>query len=280
VKPRIVIVGAGKVGTSLCRALEARGAEVELRSARRPPPRRPIDADLLILAVRDAQLGPLALSLSLGLVTRRTPVVHCSGGLGPEALSVLRRSSAGVAQMHPMISFASRGFVPPLAGGQVGVDGDPRAVAAARRVARLLGMSPRSTRGLDRTLYHAAAGVCANGAAALCSAAIELLCAAGAKERSAARMLGPLLRSVAGNVEKLGMPRALTGPVERGDARVIARQQAVIARRARALVPLYRALIAAQVELSRKIGGANGRDLDQILAIVGAPRIAGPSRRR
>ena len=31
-------------------------------------------------------------------------------------------------------------------------------------------------------------------------------------------MLGPLLRSVADNVETLGFPDALTGPVRRGDA--------------------------------------------------------------
>ena len=42
--------------------------------------------------------------------------------------------------------------------------------------------------------------------------------------RTTPKMLGPLLRSVAENVETLGFPEALTGPVRRGDAAAIERQ--------------------------------------------------------
>ncbi|HEX9297749.1 MAG TPA: Rossmann-like and DUF2520 domain-containing protein, partial [Polyangiaceae bacterium] len=222
-------------------------------------------ADLLILAVRDGKLGDLVRELlELGAVTRRTAVVHCAGSLGPEVLAPLRAISAGVAQMHPMISFASPGFVPTLKGGQMHVDGDPRAVAVAKRLARSLGMSARTIPGLDRVAYHAAAGLVANGAAALAAAGSELLVQGGVAPDVAPKMLGPLLRSVADNVERLGLPDALTGPVRRGDAPGVERHLEVIAGRAPHLVPLYRALVLAQVPLARALADGPAVAFDSI----------------
>ncbi len=261
----VAILGAGKVGTALARALRPRGIQVTLRSARRGIPKRPIQADLLILAVRDGKLGDLVRELlELGAVTRRTAVVHCAGSLGPEVLAPLRAISAGVAQMHPMISFASPGFVPTLKGGQMHVDGDPRAVAVAKRLARSLGMSARTIPGLDRVAYHAAAGLVANGAAALAAAGSELLVQGGVAPDVAPKMLGPLLRSVADNVERLGLPDALTGPVRRGDAPGVERHLEVIAGRAPHLVPLYRALVLAQVPLARALADGPAVAFDSI----------------
>ena len=67
---RVFIIGAGKVGTSLSRALRARGVKVTLRAARSGLPARRIAADLLILAVRDGQLEPLARALVRGQAGR------------------------------------------------------------------------------------------------------------------------------------------------------------------------------------------------------------------
>jgi predicted short-subunit dehydrogenase-like oxidoreductase (DUF2520 family) len=166
--------------------------------------------------------------------------------------------------MHPMISFASPKAPPTLARGQVNVDGDPAAVRVATRVARLLGMSPRRLPDLDKVAYHAAAGLVANGAAALAAAGTELLGRAGVSPKLASLMLGPLLRSVADNVERLGLPGALTGPVRRGDARGVERHLAVIENRAPALVPLYRELVLAQLPLARALADADPASLDAI----------------
>ena len=173
----------------------------------------------------------------------------------------------GVAQMHPMISFASRSFVPSLARGQVELDGDAAAVRVARRVVRRLGLTPRTIRGLDRIAYHAAAGLVANGSAALAAAGCLLLEKGGVSPKVAPRMLGPLLRSVADNVERLGLPDALTGPVRRGDARAVERHLGVIESRAPELVPLYRALVAAQVPLARTLGEGEAAAFDAIAAL-------------
>ena len=125
-------------------------------------------------------------------------------------------------------------------------------------------MTPRTFPGLDPVGYHAAAGLVANGAAALAAQGLTVLKAAGVPEEDAPKLLGPLLRSVAENVEKLGFPAALTGPVRRGDRAAIARAQEVLAARARDVVPLYLAAVRAQLPLARALAEAPPEAFDGI----------------
>jgi predicted short-subunit dehydrogenase-like oxidoreductase (DUF2520 family) len=117
-------------------------------------------------------------------------------------------------------------------------------------------MTPRTIPALDKIAYHAAAELVANGAAALAAGGVELLGRAGVDARTAAAMLGPLLRSVAENVERLGLPEALTGPVRRGDAAAVGKHLATLAARAPDLVPIYIASARLQLPLSRALGEA------------------------
>ena len=261
----VAIVGAGKVGRGLARALRQAGVRVTLRAGRSELPRRPFREPLLVIAVRDGAIATVAGALAeRGLVTGRTAVVHVAGALDASVLGALRGVSAGVAQLHPMISFADPGRPPGLRGGHAHVQGDPEAERRARQLCRAVGLVPRTFPGLDRVAYHAAAGLVANGAAALAAAGAELLRVAGAREAAVGAMLGPLLRSVADNVEALGLPGALTGPVRRGDAGAVQRHRATL----RALLPelegLYLAVTRAQVPLARRLGDAPAEAFDRI----------------
>lgn len=268
----VYILGAGKVGLSLARAIRAAGWKASVRPARSPLPSKPIAADLLVLAVRDRTLGPLAEKLAQGrLVTKATACVHVSGAIGAEALAPLRAVSAGVAQMHPMISFASLSVSPDLRRGNVRVDGDPKAVRKAKALARRLGMTPRVLPGLATVGYHAAAGLVANGAAALAAVGAELLVRSGVPRGEAPRLLGPLLRSVADNVDKLGFPDALTGPVRRGDFAGVAKHLTLLGELLPEAVPLYRAAGLAQLPLARALPDAPPGSLDAIDALLRTP---------
>lgn len=264
----VFIFGAGKVGSGLARALRKAGVRVTLRPKRAGLPARPIEADLVILALRDGDLGPCAEQLAerglVGCGADRSVVVHCAGALGPEALAAVRGPRVAVAQMHPMISFADRAGTPTLLRGQLHVDGDPLAVRRARALGKLLGMSPRTIPALDRVCYHAAAGLVANGAAALAAAGTDLLERAGVERATAVAMLGPLLRSVAENVERLGLPDALTGPVRRGDVGGVERHLATLARLAPELAPLYRAMGRTQLPLARALAEAPSERFDAL----------------
>ncbi|MFO0587052.1 MAG: DUF2520 domain-containing protein [Polyangiaceae bacterium] len=264
------VLGSGKVGTNLARALGATGCSVTLRAAREGFPSERIDADVIIVAVRDGDVPKIAAGLAeRGLIGHRpVAIVHCAGALGPEALAAARVGEVSVAQMHPMISFASPGSLPDLARGQLHVDGDPAAVKAANALGKRLGMTPRTIPGLDRVAYHAAAGLVANGAAALAAGGVDLLERAGIDRVTAAKMLGPLLRSVADNVERMGLPDALTGPVRRGDAGAVERHIATIRRLAPHLVPFYAAAGTAQLPLARALGEGPAESFDAIERVL------------
>jgi len=133
-----------------------------------------------VLALRDRQLGIVAADLAAsGVVSRKAVVVHNAGSLPAEVLAPLRGVCAGIAQMHPMISFASRKFFPTLARGHVHAKGDKAAETKARALAKKIGMTPRTFAKLDTVAYHAAAGLVANGPAALAAIGEALLGVAG-----------------------------------------------------------------------------------------------------
>lgn len=269
---RVFILGNGKVGRGLGRALRKAGWSVEVRAARAGVPTKRITSDLLILAVRESELARVCEALVAGgLVGRQTACVHVSGALGPDALELLRGVSAGVAQMHPMISFADPEVPPSVARGNLRVSGDPVAVRRARAVARALGMTARTLPDLDRVGYHAAAGLVANGAAALAAMGAALLVRSGVSEAEAPHLLGPLLRSVADNVEALGFPAALTGPVRRGDAAAVSKHRALIQARLPEAVDLFVAAARAQLPLARELPDASPEALDAVERVLAEP---------
>ena len=266
---KVFILGAGKVGRALAKALKKQGTKVTLRPARKGVPTTKIDANVIILALRDRQLPPVAADLaSSGVVPRNTVVVHNAGSLPAEVLEPLRRVCAGIAQMHPMISFASVEMFPTLTRGHVHVKGDPEAEKRARAVAKKLRMTPRTFEALDTVGYHAAAGLVANGAAALAAIGVELLAVSGVPRTEAPKMLGPLLRSVAENVEALGFPDALTGPVRRGDAGAIERQIELLRERLPEALPLFITSGLAQLPIAQGIGDAPKSQIEEVGAVL------------
>jgi predicted short-subunit dehydrogenase-like oxidoreductase (DUF2520 family) len=263
---RVAIVGVGKVGRGLYAALRAarvRATIVGSRALLESP--RKLRGRVIVIAARDGAIPVVAAHLAKhGLVARDAIVVHCAGALDAEALAALRPCCAGVAQMHPMISFADPRRPPSLTGGHAHVAGDAEAVRRARTLCRAIGLTPRTFPGLDRVAYHAAAGLVANGAAALAAAGRDLLLQAGAREGDIPAMLGPLLRSVAENVERMGLPAALTGPVRRGDAAAVGKHLAALREKAPHLVELYVAAGMAQLPLARALGDAPIASFDAV----------------
>jgi predicted short-subunit dehydrogenase-like oxidoreductase (DUF2520 family) len=251
---RVQILGAGKVGAALARELKRIEWPVTMHSARKGLPRT-LAGDVLVLAIRDRDLsGTLDALIASKRLPQTMAVVHCAGSLGPEALAAIRPFCAGVAQMHPMISFASPKVSPNLARGNMRVSGDPIAVARATQLAKSIGMTPRKLARISPVGYHAAAAFVANGSAALSGLGIQILTQAGVPPEEAPKLIGPLLRSVADNIEALGMPDALTGPVRRGDAGALTKHAGLLRTLLPETVPLYWALVEAQLPFAEALG--------------------------
>src|SRR5438876_6067968 len=136
------------------------------------------------------------------------------------ALAPVKECGAAVGSMHPLQTFSGVG-VPDLEGRVFAVEGDVVAMRASRQIARALGGSPVRVAGAKKILYHAAAALASGQVLALVEAATQLLISVGMKRNEAARALLPLTRQVLDNFERVGPRAAWTGPLARGDYKIV-----------------------------------------------------------
>jgi predicted short-subunit dehydrogenase-like oxidoreductase (DUF2520 family) len=236
----LAIVGAGRVGTALARALTDTRREPGAALLLDGPFGRGFTAagyDAVLLCVPDAEIANAASVIVPG------PLIgHCSGATALAALGEREAFSP-----HPLMTVPAEAEPAAFAGATAAIAGSStRALTFARELAERLAMEPLEVAESDRAAYHAAASIAANFLVTL-EACAERLAAGTGLER---RMLVPLVRSAVENWASLGPELALTGPVARGDVVTVARQRAAVAERTPELLDLFDALAAATRDLA------------------------------
>jgi len=234
------IIGAGRVGRALGRRLCDLGWKIGAvitrgeASARRAVrfigagkaqalmTRQIVSSRVILIAVQDDEIAGVGKELARigGEELRGKVVLHTSGALNARVLDPVKACGAAVESMHPLQSFSGVA-VPVLDGRVFAVEGDAQAVRTARQIARSLGGLPVKIPGGKKILYHAAATMAASNVLAVEEAASQLLMSAGIKRGQATRALLTLTRQVLENMEHLGPRAAWTGPLSRGDFRVV-----------------------------------------------------------
>lgn len=194
--------------------------------------------------------------------SRSRIALHTSGARGAEALSKLAARGWSVGSFHPLRSFPPRsGVDSSLEGTTIAVDGDRRALRTAKALASSLGAKTLAMPSRERARYHLAACFASNYVVTLASEASALLERSGLSKARALQALLPLLQSTLANLEETGLPRALTGPVARGDDATIARHVAVLRHAPADLRALHAHLVRRTAELAR-----SGRMIDRSAA--------------
>jgi predicted short-subunit dehydrogenase-like oxidoreductase (DUF2520 family) len=266
-------MGAGVVGTALAARLVRAGVpvtglhgrQVELTDAARAisgvvgstgeiPPILS-ESDAIIISVRDERVPEVAERLAKeGRLRREQILLHTSGAnpaktiLAP-AIPYVR----AVGTLHPLVSFAdARVAVEGLREVAFGIEGDAPARAVAKRIVRALGARAVFLEAENLALYHAGAVMASNYVVALADTAQSLLIKAGVPADQALPVLIPLLQSVVHNLAQVGLPGALTGPVERGDVSSVERHIGTLEARAPELVELYRLVGRDVLRLARE----------------------------
>jgi predicted short-subunit dehydrogenase-like oxidoreductase (DUF2520 family) len=181
------------------------------------------------------------------------------------SLLALEASGAGLGSLHPLQTFPSGAGDPGLlAGVPAIVEGDPRAVAAARALATGLGMGTTiELPAAEKTRYHAAAVMASNYLVVLADIAERLATEAGAG-KDATQLFQPIMRQTLANIAARGTAGALTGPVRRGDAGTVAAHLAVLHGGDR---DVYVALAQEALALARRAGlaGPAVERIEQVL---------------
>jgi len=269
----IVIIGAGRLGTSLGRALARKRHAIRALTCLRKKSAEESRAiigqgramtdnaaaarlgTVIFLCLPDEDMAGVAARLAGSRVDwAGKTVFHTSGLLPSDVLDPLRQRGALVASLHPAQAFPHKKTPPShFRGISFGMEGDRGALTLARGLARQLGgravVIPREA----KPLYHAALSLASNFFVILADAAAGLLSQAGISRDQAERVLLPLLQGTLLNVKKLDTVRSLTGPLVRGDAATVGAHLEAL-KRLPQYREIYKRLSLMGVEMARKSG--------------------------
>lgn len=271
-KPKVSIIGSGRLGTALAVALAGRGysigslvarrlqkarqaaslldAEVQVLAAKQLPSLRP--ADVFLITVPDDQIAGVAGALSSLSFT--ATALHTSGALSAEVLAPLRERGWHIGSVHPLMAVSdAREGDGALRGGYWSVEGDKTTLRLAKTIVSDLSGKSFSIRSEDKPLYHAAAVMAAGNVVALFDVALEMLVQCGLTRKTARSVLLPLIASTIHNLETKDPAQALTGTFARGDVETVKRHLAALKNKDLAdALELYRLLGERSLKLTKK----------------------------
>ena len=279
------MIGPGRAGTALARALARAGHEVVAAAAvserskarvRDYFPRARVtdpvsvieEADLVLLTVPDDVLPGLVAGLaSTGAPYAGRLLAHASGAHGVRVLDPATRSGALPMALHPVMTFTGRDDdVDRIKGVCFGVTAPDQLRAAAEALVIEMGGEPVFIAEQDRGLYHAALAFAANHIVTLVAQAADMLRKAGAENPE--RMLGPLLGAALDNALRFG-DAGLTGPVARGDDGTVAAHVAAIQKAEPGALSAYLALARLTADRALAAGLLSTEDAERLLDVLG-----------
>lgn len=206
----IAIVGAGRVGRVLSRALRGAGFDVlgPLRREQSMP-----TVDIALLCVPDTAIAAVAFvarphARLVGHVSGATPLADVDFSL------------------HPLQTFTGSETPDVFHGIGAAIDGrTDDALLVAEQLALALGARPFRVDDAHRASYHAAASFASNFTLTVLDAAERLAIASGIPSDDARGRLATLVRQTVQNWSASGAASVLTGPIARGDEATVARQR-------------------------------------------------------
>jgi len=288
-KPKITIVGPGRLGLALAQALAdagykldevvfrrrmsgkttGHGSEQNARKLARRYRSQAVElgdarfaADVVWLCVGDGSIASVARSISGQGTWKGKVVFHSSGALSSRELSSLRKAGAFAASVHPMMSFVHHGaeatFEVPFA-----LEGDAKALRVAKRIVRDLGGESLRISAANKPLYHAFGAFLSPLIVANLALAERIGIKAGVPKHFVRNAIAPILATTIFNYITLGATGAFSGPLVRGDVETVRKNLAAL-RKVPDAEAVYRALARSALitlpvgnkrELARVLGG-------------------------
>lgn len=277
-KPRVGVVGAGRVGSVLAARLSRADYPIAGVSVRSDNSRARISSllpaveiaapeavvrasDIVILAVPDDTISRVVSQIAPH-VRGGQWVLHVSGRHGREILEPLAKLGAKTMAMHPAMTFTGTDLDLEREC-DFGVTVDDADIDAAETLAAALGGRAVRIGEDDRPIYHAALAHGSNHLTTVVNQAMDLLRSIGADDPGA--VLRPLLNAALNNTLALG-DKALTGPVVRGDVATLRGHLDAIADPM--IAETYRALASATVGRAEALGEVNEQTARELRDVI------------
>jgi len=281
---KLGFIGAGTVGTALAVLLNSKGYQVVAVSSRSltsaeklakavngcrayPSPQDVVDtAELIFITTPDDAVGSVAASLQW---RQGKSVVHCSGAASTDILEPARQAGAMVGTIHPLQTLAGvKEAIENIPGSTFGIEAEEPLLSTLKEIATSLGGHPIELKAEDKVVYHAAAVIACNYFVTLVKTATDLWQTFNVPTDQATQALLPLIRGTLHNIDTIGIPNCLTGPIARGDTGTISNHIESLGKAAPAVLSVYRelGLQTIPVALAKgKIDTGQANELETIL---------------
>lgn len=228
------------------------------------------EADIWLIATPDSHISSTAARL-----VREAPVAkgnlafHCSGALPSTELSPLKHEGLSVASIHPVHSFSQpTQSINTFGGSACAYEGDDEALKTLLPAFKALDTTLLAINSEAKSLYHTGSVLACNYLVPLLEASLKCLQAAQLSRDDAAKLLSPLVHATVDNVLQGSATDALTGPIARGDAKIVSSQLQALLEKQPGLLPLYQTLGIQAVNIARQQRSAQISDLDTIESLL------------
>jgi predicted short-subunit dehydrogenase-like oxidoreductase (DUF2520 family) len=238
---KIVIVGAGKVGTAVGSLLQKQGLTILGVTSRSSASLTRAahfitnvsfsqkaaslvkKADIVFITTNDDQISIVCQELAGQQAFKPgQSIFHFSGSLTLEVLESASEAGAKIGSIHPLQSFADiKEAIKLLPGSYFALTMPDELIPLAEKIVQALGGRSVKIEEDAKLLYHISACIASNFFVSLVHLAESLLKKSGYPEKEALPALLPLIEGTLANIKNLGSVQALTGPIARGDTKII-----------------------------------------------------------
>jgi len=281
---KIGFIGAGTVGTALAVSLSQKGGKVlavssrSLASAQRLAQLVPgcqvcqtaqgvaDAAELVFITTPDDVISKVAGEIKWH---KGQDVIHCSGAHSIDILEPARQPGANVGSFHPLQTFA-RGneAINNLPGSTFALEAEEPLLSRLKELAAILNGRWIELKPGDKVLYHIAAVFVSNYLVTLVKLALDLWQGFGVPGEEATKALLPLLKGTVNNIENIGLPDCLTGPVARGDLSTISKHLNALKSKNSSLFTTYQDLGFQTIPIALAKGKIDAARAEELKALL------------
>jgi predicted short-subunit dehydrogenase-like oxidoreductase (DUF2520 family) len=204
---------------------------------------------------------------------KKQSVLHCSGAHSVDILGPAKKLGAAVGSFHPLQTFADVDqAIANLPGSTFALEAEEPLLSTLKELTRLLNGNWVELKPGDKVLYHAAAVFACNYLVTLVKLAQDLWEDFGVSPKEATRALLPLLRGTLNNIDNIGLPNCLTGPVARGDLGTIEKHLRALDARSPSLLTTYKELGLQTIPIALAKGKVNEQKAEEMRALLSFQR--------
>ncbi len=281
---KLGFIGAGTVGTALSVRLSNKGYRVIAASSRSQTSARNLAqrvsgchafnnnqdvadaAELIFITTPDDAIASAASEIKWHT---GQSVVHCSGALSTDILESAQKLGAQIGAFHPLQTFASiKQAIENIPGSTFALEAEEPLLNTLKDMATALDGHWVELKARDKVIYHASAVIACNYMVTLVKLATDLWQSFAIPPHQATQALMPLLRGTLNNIDTVGIPQCLTGPIARGDTGTIKKHLDALQKVAPALLSIYQELGLQTIPIALAKGRINQHQAEELQAIL------------